>query len=135
MEKPTILICTPDRGLKEILSSALCRNHNCVFHTDAYNLTIKAQGAKASIIIIDLGFDYSHIKNEIVSVKAYPTLKGISVMLLSNHDNNNKILKDTKADYILSKPFAISELADVVNKDDGAYRSIKQKNAALKLSN
>lgn len=132
MEKPAILICTPDTDLKEILSASLSLQYTCIFHTDAFNLTIKAQGARASKIIIDLGFNYSHIKGEIARVKTYPALRDIPVILLSAHENNEKILKETKADHILLKPFPINSLYEAVSKKS-SYPGMKQKDPGIKI--
>jgi rRNA-processing protein FCF1 len=92
MKVKTIIVCTEDEGLKDLLKNIFTPLYHLIFYTDCGNIAYKAVESKAVKVIIDISGNPAEMEEEIQKLKAEHSLLGLHVILLSSDKNIQNVL-------------------------------------------
>lgn len=113
----TIYVVEDDPAILEVIEIILSENGYKVLPiADSTTLQKKIEERTPSLILMDIWMSGLGGKELTIKLKSNPITKSIPVILMSAHNDTEKISKEAGADGFLLKPFNITDLIELVQK-------------------
>lgn len=110
-----LIICDDDKDILEMMSLVLRNQPFEVIKIDHCNhLQETIDIHNPFLVLIDLSFDNSNIKNLILSLKKQEKYASIPFVIFSGHEDITTITPLIGADDFISKPFKVKEIKDKI---------------------
>ena len=118
IKKPRIFVCDDDPGILEVVKIILEENnYDVITASTGKGIQKKLIKSKPNLLLLDLwmpGIEGTEITK---ILKRDAATKNIPVIIISALNDTKKITKDIGADGFLPKPFAISDLLTIIDKN------------------
>jgi CheY-like chemotaxis protein len=113
-----VLVCDDDLTISEVVAIILVDSNLAEVYTlpDCDNIIEKIESLKPSLIFMDNKIPTHGGVVATQTIKNHPVHKSIPVVYFSANSDIESLAKNAGAEYILPKPFSISELEEVVNR-------------------
>ncbi|MXV16333.1 response regulator [Hufsiella ginkgonis] len=119
-----VLVCDDDITISEVVALVLADSDWEVYTLhDCNNMIDKIRDTKPSVIFMDnkIPNDGGIVATQ--SIKRHPSYQQIPVIYFTSDNDIDELAKKAGADYVLQKPFMITQLEAVVNL---AFKSWKE---------
>jgi CheY-like chemotaxis protein len=119
-----VLVCDDDLTISEVVAIILTDSRLAEVYTlpDCDNIIEKIESLNPSIILMDNKIPSTGGIVATQAIKKHGVHKNIPVIYFTASDDIVSLAEDAGADYMLSKPFTILQLEEVINK---AFQSIR----------
>jgi DNA-binding response OmpR family regulator len=118
--KKTVLLCDDDEGTLEVSKIILEKSGYKVRLAESCDNTYESIiNIKPDIVFLDIRMPGEGGGKIAKRLKRNKETKKIPLIIMSAHENLEKITKEVGADDFLAKPFDIKELSDIVKKHIG----------------
>lgn len=113
----TILVADDDPAILEVIKIILEENgYKVVTISDGGLVKKEIVAQKPSLVLLDIWMSGHDGRDITKLVKSDNKTKNVPVVVISAHNETEKIAKDAGADNFLSKPFNIDELLSMVKQ-------------------
>lgn len=119
-----VLVCDDDLTISEVVAIILVDSKMAEVYTipDCDNIIEKIESVNPSIIFMDNKIPSRGGVVATQTIKSHPLYKSIPVIYFTASEDILQLAENAGADYILAKPFSITQLEDVVQK---AFKSFE----------
>ena len=118
-----VLVCDDDLAISEIVALALTDADWEVYTLpDCINIIEKVETIKPSVIFMDNKIPDEGGIVATQAIKGHPDYQEIPVIYFTANNDIDQLAKQAGADFILQKPFNLSELEETVGKAFKAYK-------------
>ena len=121
-----VLVCDDDLTISEVVAIILVDSNMAEVYTipDCDNIIEKIESLKPSLIFMDNKIPTLGGVVATQTIKSHPLHRSIPVVYFTASEDINQLAENAGADYILSKPFSISQLEEVVMKAFKSYQPL-----------
>jgi len=113
-----VLVCDDDQTIAEVVAIILVDNNMAEVYTipDCDNIIKKIESLRPSLIFMDNKIPTHGGVVATQTIKSHPLYKSIPVVYFTGSQDIRELAEHAGADYILAKPFSISQLEEIVTK-------------------
>ncbi len=121
-----VLVCDDDLTISEVVAIILVDSNMAEVYTipDCDNIIEKIESLNPSLIFMDNKIPTLGGVVATQTIKSHPLHRSIPVVYFTASEDINQLAENAGADYILSKPFSISQLEEVVMKAFKSYQPL-----------
>ena len=121
-----VLVCDDDLTISEVVAIILVDSNMAEVYTipDCDNIIEKIESLKPSLIFMDNKIPTLGGVVATQTIKSNTLHRSIPVVYFTASEDINQLAENAGADYILSKPFSISQLEEVVMKAFKSYQPL-----------
>ena len=119
-----VLVCDDDLTISEVVAIILVDSNMAEVYTipDCDNIIEKIESLNPSLIFMDNKIPTHGGVVATQTIKNHPLHRSIPVVYFTASEDINQLAENAGADYILAKPFSISQLEEVVMKAFKSYQ-------------
>lgn len=113
-----VLVCDDDLTISEVVAIILVDSNLAEVYTlpDCDNIIEKIDSLNPAIIFMDNKIPPQGGVVATQKIKSHPVYKSIPVIYFTASEDIDQLAEHAGADYILAKPFSITQLEEVVNR-------------------
>ena len=115
-DKRTLLICDDETDILEVLSIALSDRYHVKTLSRIDDIEQQVLEINPDIIMMDHWIPEIGGREGILRLKQFKDTKKIPIILFTASNDVQSILKETKADGFVSKPFSVKDLKDYLGE-------------------
>lgn len=113
-----VLVCDDDQTIAEVVAIILVDSNMAEVYTipDCDNIIKKIETLRPSLIFMDNKIPTHGGVVATQTIKSHPLYKSIPVVYFTASQDIRELAENAGADFILAKPFSISQLEEIVTK-------------------